>query len=838
LDNGGTQNDVSSYLSSTTKWMKSGGKWLLGFHGMYGYLRGEPIDGMGGELRLQARPWYDAAIKNAESRQSFYTEPYVNANTGNTLITMVRNVYGKSGEYHGFIAIDMDLSWASKYIKSLPNAQGAYGIILTRRLVIVGHPDAELIGKPLHDINDGYRKIYDKLMTSDEISTALAVNASGLDVVASFKRMFNGWSIGVITPVKSYYRDVYQTAIILSALGIVLMSILCCLLIRLSAAKMHSDEESKSKSSFLARMSHEIRTPMNAIIGMSELAQREHGTDKALEYIAGIKSAGASLLALINDILDFSKIESGRFSLTSAPYETASLLNDALSVVRIRLGEKPIELITRVDPSLPAVLVGDDTRVRQILLNMLSNAVKYTDRGFIRFSVSWREMPDDDALLTFSVADSGIGIRSENLSRLFGDFVRIEEQRNKSIEGTGLGLSITRSLCQAMDGDITVESEYGKGSVFTATLRQPIADRRPVGDLKNSALARKETRRISFTAPDVDILLVDDMPSNLLVVEGLLAPYKARIVTCQSGYDAVEQVRSRPFDLIFMDHMMPGMDGMEATTAIRALGERGRMPIVALTANATTGMREMFLQNGFDDFLSKPVEIPKLNEIMEKWISSDKRGPPPDTTSVGDAETPHLPTIEGVETRTGLAYAGGVSRYLDLLEMFCRDARGRLSLLEKAPAGEEARKVFTTQVHALKSALAAIGATDLAAAATCLEGAGRSGDTLAIHAHLDTFRENLETLVDRMDAALTQARPLDDAAGDGKNEHTRALLAQLKTALEQEDLDAMDATLKDLKALPLPRETRDALSGIEEHILSADFREAKTAVDALNSGAT
>jgi signal transduction histidine kinase/CheY-like chemotaxis protein/HPt (histidine-containing phosphotransfer) domain-containing protein len=645
-------------------------------------------------------------------------------------------------------------------------------------------------------------------------------------------------------------------------------------LITLNDEARAASEKSKNKSVFLARMSHEIRTPMNAIIGMSELAEREHGTDKALEYIAGIKSAGAGLLAIINDILDFSRIESGQFTLVPAPYDTASLLNGVLSVVRIRLGEKPIELTICVDPLLPIGLMGDATRVRQVLLNLLSNAVKYTDGGFIRFSVAWQEMPGEAARLTFTVADSGIGIKSENLPRLFGDFVRIEDKR--SIEGTGLGLVITRNLCQAMGGNVTVESEYGKGSVFTATLCQPIADRRPMGSLERRKTSRAESGpqtserrnaprtsapRIAFTAPTAEILLVDDMPSNLLVAEGLLAPYKTRIVTCQNGGEAVELTRSRPFDLVFMDHMMPGMDGMEATAAIRAMGERGKMPIIALTANVITGMRETFLRNGFSDFLSKPIELPKLAEIMEKWIPAEKRGPAPDAAPSGGAAAARHPAIEGVDTLTGQAHVDGVSgRYLDLLEMFCRDARTRLPLLARAPREEEC-KAFTTQVHALKGALAAIGADDLAAAAARLEGAGRDGDVVAIHAHLDAFRKDLGALLTRMDAALAQARPRDDGAGGGNGGEwrilpwgqktqdgearggsggdigggrERELLTQLETALEREDLDAMDKALEDLKALPPSPGTRDALSGIVESILSADFKKAKATVQALN----
>jgi signal transduction histidine kinase/FixJ family two-component response regulator len=590
---------------------------------------------------------------------------------------------------------------------------------------------------------------------------------------------------------------------------------------------------SRAKGDFLARMSHEIRTPMNAVIGMSELAQQEPGLPgKVLQYVTGIKSAGVSLLAIINDILDFSRIEAGSFSLDPAPYQTASMLNDTLSIIRIRLAEKPIELITEIEPSLPAVLLGDATRVRQVLLNILSNAVKYTEKGFIRFTVLWEEMPEEAALLTFKVEDSGMGIRAEDLPHLFGDFVRIEEKHNHSIEGTGLGLAITRNLCQSMGGEITVESEYGKGSVFTATLRQGIAGRQPMGVVEGKTAARMGPQPIPFTMPEADILLVDDLPSNLLVAEGLLAPYKARIFTCQSGREAVELARSRSFDLVLMDHMMPGMNGLEATILIRGLSGREEMPIIALTANAVAGMKEMFLQNGFSDFLSKPIEVSKLTKIMEKWISAEKRAKAPDDSMPVDAESAGLPQIEGVDAKAGFAHSGGIAgHYLNLLEMFCRDARARLPLLAKTP---EEYKIFTTQVHALKSALASIGAAGLAAAAARLEEAGRAGDLSAIHNQLHTFHHALKELLERTEAALARTRLPDERNGEERQiEKERELLAQMQEALTREDLDAMDNILEKLKALPLTSAMRDAVSGIANQVLVADFKQAADTVNSL-----
>jgi CheY-like chemotaxis protein len=364
------------------------------------------------------------------------------------------------------------------------------------------------------------------------------------------------------------------------------------------------------------------------------------------------------------------------------------------------------------------------------------------------------------------VEDSGIGIRSADLSRLFDDFVRIEEKRTKNIVGTGLGLAISRSLCRAMGGDVSVESEYGKGSIFTAMLPQSIVDRRPVGTLECRAAARMEKQRIPFTAPDAEILLVDDLRSNLLVCEGLLAPFGARISTCLSGEEAVELLRSRSFDIVFMDHMMPGMDGMEATAAIRSMKECETMPIVALTANAVAGMRETFLQNGFSDFLSKPIEIPKLIQIMAKWIPVEKRGPAQDEAGQPAAlEQMKLPAIEGIDILVGLARTGGEKKhYLDLLEVFCRDARTRLPLFEKVP-GEKERGTFITQVHALKSASASIGAVELAAVAARLEEAGRNGDMSVINDNLGAFFVALKAIPANIEEALARVRQSEGRDG-------------------------------------------------------------------------
>jgi PAS domain S-box-containing protein len=601
--------------------------------------------------------------------------------------------------------------------------------------------------------------------------------------------------------------------------------------------RIEAERAAAEKSEFLARTSHEIRTPMNAVIGLSELARREYGKPEGLEYIMGIQSAGASLLAIINDILDLSQIESGNLPILRAPYETASLLNDTLSVLRTRMVETPLELITDISPDIPGRMTGDARRIRQILLNLLGNAVKYTHRGFIKFSASGEFTAEDTIRLTFTVEDSGIGIKSEDLPKLFEAFQRFDEKRNIGIEGTGLGLAIARSLCGAMGGDITVRSEYGKGSVFSAVLFQTVADRTPVGDITDAAAARSEMQRITFTAPEAEVLIVDDLAGNLMVAEGLLMPYRVRVFTCLNGREAVALVRERPFDLVLMDHMMPEMDGVEATLAIRAMDPEycRTMPIVALTANAVSGMSEMFLANGFNDFLSKPIEMSKLDAVLKKWIPADRQRGVPEAGACGpDAVLPPgtaPPDIAGLDAAAGIARMGGSSgRYLDLLETFRRDAQAAFVLLETTPEASSLRS-FTTLVHALKSALANIGADGLSQAAALLEKAGRGADLPALRDALPVFREELSALTARIGEFTASAR---SAGGEGRiTPEMRQALTQLREALEAGDVDAVDAAQALLQALSLSEKYGGAVSEIADYILTADFDKALDAVIAV-----
>jgi len=375
-----------------------------------------------------------------------------------------------------------------------------------------------------------------------------------------------------------------------------------------------------AKNKFLFHMSHEIRTPMNAIIGLSEQAEKNYGRPEALECLSVIKRAGRSLLVILNDILDFSKIESGILQIGSSPYQTSPLFDDLLALTRTKIADKDIELISGISPEFPASLIGDESRVREILLNLLSNAAKYTEKGFIRFSAVSRPDDSGQVILTFTVADSGIGIRRNDLPRLFSDFCRLDDRLAVGVDGTGLGLAITRGLCQAMGGDVYVDSQFRVGSTFTAVIRQWVGpEARTLGGHVAEAGEQDEIKY--FTAPEFRVLVVDDNEINLIVAEGLLRPYAMQTTFCLSGKEALKKLIEHDYGLVLMDHIMPGMDGLETVAVIRAMGGRfATLPIIAVTANAMAGMEELFLKNGFDDFLTKPLEIQKLHALLEKWV--------------------------------------------------------------------------------------------------------------------------------------------------------------------------------------------------------------------------
>ena len=383
-----------------------------------------------------------------------------------------------------------------------------------------------------------------------------------------------------------------------------------------------------AKSEFLANMSHEIRTPINAIMGMNEIILRDSSEENVKEYAKDVKSASEYLLSIVNDILDFSKIEAGKIEIVCDNYDLSGLILGVANLIEMKAEGKGLKLIVDVNEKLPSKLYGDDKRVREILTNILNNAVKYTDEGFVKLSIDG-VISDDTLTLKIEVKDSGQGIKEEDLDTIFSSFSRVNKKKNKNIEGTGLGLTITKSLIEIMGGTISVESEYKKGSTFTVTLPQKIVSFEKIGDLSKRRYLVSEGENVNkkeFEIPDTSILVVDDTPLNNKVISMLLSKTKAEVTCILSGEEMLKLICERHFDLIFLDHMMPNMDGIETLNISKTLENNKCMdvPVIALTANAIVGAKEMYIEAGFDDYLSKPVKSEALMDIIEKYISKDK----------------------------------------------------------------------------------------------------------------------------------------------------------------------------------------------------------------------
>lgn len=385
-------------------------------------------------------------------------------------------------------------------------------------------------------------------------------------------------------------------------------------------------QAAKSKSDFLSNMSHEIRTPINAVLGMNEMILRESTEDNVKEYAVNVESSGRMLLSLINDILDFSKIESGKMEIVPVEYQLSSVLNDLINMVQSKAVQKGLKLNVEVDGDIPNYLYGDEVRIRQVVTNLLSNAVKYTDSGTVTLKVNFWRRTDDEIQLCFDICDTGRGIKPEDQEKLFQSFRRVDQQNNRNIEGTGLGLAITKSFVDMMWGTLKVSSVYGEGSTFTAAIPQKVVRTEAIGDFKKQveqSVQARDSYKESFKAPDAKILVVDDNGMNLTVVKGLLKLTDVQIDTAMSGMECLQKLREKEYHILLLDHMMPKMDGVETLKCIREEGLAKDIPVIALTANAVSGAREMYMDYGFQDYLSKPIVGKALEKALIHWLPQE-----------------------------------------------------------------------------------------------------------------------------------------------------------------------------------------------------------------------
>lgn len=707
---------------------------------------------------------------------------------------------------------------------------------------------------------------------------------------------------------------------------------------RISVMNEELKESAQMKSNFLANMSHEIRTPMNTVIGMAEMALRGSLGDREREYITQIRASGRNLLAIINDILDFSKIESGKLEINETEYELMQLVHDVSAIIENRIQDKPIHLILDIKPDFPRKLIGDDVRIRQMIINFASNAVKFTQSGKVCLHFDYCKCADGIRFIC-SVEDTGIGIKNEDLHKLFVSFQQVDSARNRNIEGTGLGLAITKMLAELMDGKVRVSSTYQKGSIFTFDVKQGIADPAPsaaitresaafcasitdntyTNDALSDILRQLKTRHIAcnntddireaitegadtvfisfsvfnsdietlaadnpdvsfiiitdsrydilnteneaivelklplscynvssainrtslidihtandayevnFEAPEANILIVDDNVTNLTVAEGLLEPLKMHITTCSSPAESIELVKKVHYDLIFMDHMMPGMDGVEVTHRIRALegSYYQNVPIIALTANALSGIADMFHKEGLNDFVSKPIEMVTITSALKKWLPDNLIHELRAGEKVIACNSPdEIPRIKGLNTSIGVAYTGSVKLYLRVLKDYYKDieeSARMLSLYEQNNAIDD----YKILVHSLKSSSRTIGATKLSELAASLESAANNRNTSFIHNNTGKLLRMYTDLIPVLkpyaeEASLSSA----DGSGQTLEDSTLAdLLGHLMNAMDDLDFNTSTTIIESIEEYNLSDKEKEVFLKIKDCVEELD----------------
>mgnify|MGYP002625865993 CR=1 FL=1 len=593
-----------------------------------------------------------------------------------------------------------------------------------------------------------------------------------------------------------------------------------------------AQESNKAKTAFLSNMSHEIRTPINAVLGLDEMILRESSEKEIIAYAADIKSAGRSLLSLINDILDFSKIEAGKMEIIPVEYELSSSINDLVNMISQRAADKGLALKINVDEKTPHKLFGDELRIKQCILNILTNAVKYTREGTVTMNIGWEKAEDGYIMLRVQVLDTGIGIKKEDLPKLFHAFERIEEKRNHTIEGTGLGMNIVQQLLALMDSHLEVKSVYGEGSDFSFAVKQKVVSWEAMGnfmEMYEKFVKANSEYHESFHAPDAHILVVDDTKLNLTVVQGLLKQTQIQIDTAESGQKALQLVAEKKYDLIFLDHRMPGLDGIETLHVMQTMdaNQSKKAPVIALTANAISGAREMYLNEGFTDYLTKPIESGKLEKLLISYL------PPERITKVQKSDEkaagPVMPSFtvpKGIDAAAALKNCGSEEVFKEALKDFYEAINSKASAIE-AYEKQGDFKNYTILVHALKSSARLIGADALSQEAAYLEGCGDRQDAKAIAArtpallsHYRAYWTSLAPLFGGGEEPAKQLLSEDDYARS---------LANLKDCITAFDFDMADSIIAMLDEHAVPPKESERFRQIKEKVRAVD-REAALAL--------
>lgn len=602
--------------------------------------------------------------------------------------------------------------------------------------------------------------------------------------------------------------------------------------------KEEAEHMANVKSAFLANMSHEIRTPINAVLGMNELILREANQKDVLDYAYNIELAGKALLSIVNDILDISKIESGKTELVSGEYNVAASIYNFIEMSRARAEKKGILLKVDIAENLPSKMYGDEMRLKQIYTNILNNAIKYTEKGEITLTLTGEEIGDDKIFTKATISDTGIGIREEDLDKIFDAFQRVDEEKNQKIEGTGLGMSITKQLVELMGGKIYVESEYGKGSTFHVELVQGIVDRTPIGRIDQAVEQNREIekhKRAVLLAPEAKLLVVDDNQMNLNVMKGLLKRTEMQVDLVLSGKEALEAVTKTSYDVILMDHMMPEMDGVEALHRLRKLKENQnpQAKVIVLTANAAIGSREEYLKMGFDDYLSKPIEAMNLENMIKKYLPKELVHEIEEVVE----ETQNLEEIEfleeklrpfGIHLKQGLIYVEGeLEQYVDMVKLFLRQSEARKEKM-RGFLKEGNTEEYTIEVHALKSNGKMIGSRKMSELAYEMEIQGRNGKLEYLRQNQAKLEEGWEELEQGLRILMEEQQKtvMEETVETMTPEEVQVRVERLRNAIEEMDVEAAQEELETLLCGEMEQSQKERFMQVRNCLEEFSYQEA------------
>jgi signal transduction histidine kinase/CheY-like chemotaxis protein len=837
-----TAESLYLYISALTYFNLDDNDHMPGFVNSHGYfysLGGIYISGREFELpedfNPMETPWYARAIKM--DGKTAVVAPYKGI-TGKQIVTFTRLLKDEDGMPLAVFCLDIEFDNIFKRAINANLTESSYGLLLNSNLEVMAHPYQDFVGKDSYSVNSGIAELIPELKMGHNIYERKVKNYMYEDSIVYFRRVEFDWFLGIVIPVHEYYRSVNNMAAFLIILGSILAAVLCIMMYQITRAKMKSDLRTQQKSNFLATMSHEIRTPLNAILGMTEIQmQNASHPPSTCEAFIKINNSGNLLLNIINDILDLSKIEAGKLELIPVKYDVASLINDIVQLNYIRYDSKPIKFNLEIDENIPSVLVGDELRIKQILNNLLSNAFKYTDRGEVTLAANAECVGRGGGAvlvtLVFQIKDTGQGMTAEQIGKLFDEYTRFNLEANRATEGAGLGMTITRNLIDLMYGKINVKSAVGEGTAITVRLPQKtdgigirgVIGREVAENLRQFQLGNAvQMKKSQFThehMPYGRVLIVDDVETNLYVAKGLMAPYGLKIDLATSGFEAINKIKEgSQYDIIFMDHMMPKMDGIEAAKLIRGMGYT--RPIVALTANALAGQAEVFLRNGFDGFISKPIDIRQLNVSLNKLIR-DKQ----------PAEVVEAAQREKAELEKKSAFTGSQQIDSELAEIFARDGEKAAAVLETLLQNnmqdEETLHMYIINVHAMKSALANIGETELSASALRLEQAGRENDIKIIQSDTNDFLNKLRAIIAKIKPKDADNEPSEDT--EEALAFLREKLLIIRKACEDYEKKPAKNALNELREKTWSHNTRELLNKISEHLLHSEFDNAAALAD-------